>query len=267
MTINNRWVWNLSTLLTLLGLIASIAIPLAIWQWQTSDAEKALTVQLKSSISYTNSLPDDFEISVDNMKVTKPYTVTYIIKNTGNQAIIPSDFIQKLTFTLNKGQIVKYESYSPQDISVEFTQQKNTLTMKPLLLNSQDELFIQITTIETEPNFAISARIVNIPTISFVNLTKENDSMLKQVLSGFSGIVSILLYAKFMFSGVLVKSTIMNKVYNFIFAFSCLISGIFSVQALFDKLYTVIILICILIPYSIYLCYKPSYFLSVPRKR
>ncbi|MCG9674435.1 hypothetical protein L1D33_12785 [Vibrio chagasii] len=177
----------ISVILPLLALI----IPVCIAYFQTSSHE--LTVEWVSTDNLVSSTEQATGLKVlfEEKEVVAPKLIRFRMKNTGNEPIHKSDFDTPLMLQFNSGvTLVKANvpSTEPASIPVELNVAKDSLELKPLLLNADDTIHISvIVSGEVESIEAIGriAKISNLELVKTTNGKGSTSGLTFKLISGF----------------------------------------------------------------------------------
>lgn len=182
---NIDWKFVVATVAT----IAGILVP--VWLWQADLSAQSLSVRLASSVALqpteTTSVPD-IQISIGGVNIKSPFLSTLVLWNDGSKPILASDFELPIELRVGQGmQIVRssISSVEPNNLKAEIDTDKQSVKLRPLLLNPEDTLTIAIITSGGQPNFEALARIAGISKIKFEDTTAKKDSwrMVKNLLT------------------------------------------------------------------------------------
>jgi hypothetical protein len=183
---------------TMLAAIAGILVP--IWLWQADLAAHSLSVRLASSVALqpaeTTSIPD-IQISINGVNIKSPFLSTLELSNDGSKPIPTSDFESPVELSVGKDtQIVRARltTAEPNNLKAELDTNKQSVKLRPLLLNPNDTLTIAIITSGSPPSFAAQARIAGISKIKFDDTTTKKASLSEVVKFSVIAFVSFVLY-------------------------------------------------------------------------
>src|SRR5207248_570933 len=94
------------------------------------------------------------------------------ISNSGDIPISPSDFIEPLCFEFGeKTEILETNllETNPINITASFVQDQTSVTLKPLLLNSEDSIKLKVLLTGTEGEITATARILGVKNVLKLN--------------------------------------------------------------------------------------------------
>lgn len=188
-------------LVAMLVSIAGVLVPVLLWQSETST--HSLSVRLASSVALqpteASSIPD-IQISIEGVEIKSPYLSTLVLSNDGSKPVTASDYELPVELRVRGDtQIVRASIFAaePHNLKAELDTSKQSVKLRPLLLNPADTLTIVIVTSGGSPRFDVQARIAGIIKVKF-----EDDAMKKDgwmvVAKYFSiGFLSLILYATY----------------------------------------------------------------------
>ena len=158
----------LGVFLTMLGIVA------AVWIYWLQRQTKELAFGIISSrrlIKASDEVSSRITMQLDGKTVTNLYLIIFALKNSGDQAIVKADFERPLRITFPGGCILSatVTSQFPRNIAAEVESDDHHAQLRPLLLNSGDQVVLQllVSTTNTEPS--VDIRILDIPELSLIN--------------------------------------------------------------------------------------------------
>lgn len=156
--------------LTLIGILAAIFIPLYLRQTKKLSYEIMLNTSL---IDVNSQVKDEIELYYDNKKVNNPHLIIIRFINDGNQPISVSDFenMIKIIFS-EQTKIIQCDSSNSANLKLNYTIESNTITIDPLLINSNENFTFKLIIDGQHSNFRINDRIKGI------NIKKYSEPLL-----------------------------------------------------------------------------------------
>ncbi len=166
-----RFDWKF--LLTLAITIASVAVP--VWLWQIDLSSKSLTLTVKSTAELQpkgiDSL-DGVQVSVDGKELDSPYVSVLEFSNSGSKPIFTSDFEGSVRISIEgPSKVVKARTTSSSPTSLEpvVSLVDGTVLLQPLLLNPGDTLRLTVVAATAKPIFTARARVAGVSEINVVD--------------------------------------------------------------------------------------------------
>lgn len=160
--------------LTLAITIASVAVP--VWLWQIDLSSKTLSLTVKSTVELQpkgiDSL-DGIQLSVDGKALEAPYVSVLEFSNSGSRPIVTSDFEGPIRIsTENPSKLVKVRitSSNPPSLEPALSLADGVFLLQPLLLNPGDTIRITVVAAGAKPVFTARARVAGVTEISIVDV-------------------------------------------------------------------------------------------------
>lgn len=183
---------------SMLAAIAGVFVP--IWLWQADLSAHSLSARLASSVALqpaeTTSI-SDIQISIDGVNIKSPYLSTLELLNDGSKPVPASDFETPIELSVGQDtQIVRARvtSVEPNNLKAELDTNKQSVKLRPMLLNPNDTLTIAVITSGSPPSFSAQARIAGISKIKFEDTTTKKESWKKAVKYSVITFVAFVLY-------------------------------------------------------------------------
>lgn len=183
---------------TMLATIAGIAVP--VWLWQVDLSAHSLSVRLASSVALqpvgTISIPD-LQISIDGVNIKSPFISTLELSNDGSRPVPTSDFESPIELSVGQDtQVVRarVSSAEPNDLKAELDTNRQSVKLKPLLLNPKDTLTIAVMTSGGPPTFDVKARIAGISKIKFEDTTTKKKNWKGAAIYFVIALFALILY-------------------------------------------------------------------------
>ena len=223
---------------TLVAAIVGILIP--IWLWQADLSAHSLSVRLASSVALqpteTVSIPD-VQISIDGVNIKSPFLSTLELSNDGSKPVLASDFESHIELSVSHNtQIVRARvtSVEPNNLKAELDTNKQSVKLRPMLLNPNDKLTIAIITSESPPHFSAQARIAGVSKIKFEDTTTKEKNWKRFVINiiiAFVGFVLYWVYAAFLIRPTTVR---LGRALSMITMFTCGTSSSLAIHQSFE---------------------------------
>lgn len=183
-------------------LLAALAVIATIWVYWADLGSHSLHMRTISSISLqpqqASSLPG-LQISFEGKEIGSPYITVLEIINDGSRPIPAGSFELPLEIW-SQGNVkilrVQVSEKNPVDLRPNITWTENVLSLKPLLLNSNDSIKFMLITSGGMPEFTARARIEGIASITQEDMGKKNIPP----YMWFEAIVAFLLWIAYMSS-------------------------------------------------------------------
>lgn len=159
--------------LTLAITIASVVVP--VWLWQIDLSSKSLSLTVKSTAELQpkgiDSL-DGIQLSVDGKALDSPYVSVLEFSNSGSRPIVTSDFEGPVRVsTEGPSKLVKARatSSSPTTLEPALSLVDGAVFLQPLLLNPGDTLRLTAVAVGAKPIFTARARVTGVSEINVVD--------------------------------------------------------------------------------------------------
>ena len=165
---DSRFDWKF--FLTLAITIASVAVP--VWLWQVDLSSKALSLTVKSTAELQPKgidTLDGIQLSVDGKALDSPYVSVLELSNSGSKPIATSDFegpIRISTGSPSKLVKVRTTSSTPPSLEPAVSLAEGVVLLQPLLLNPGDTIRITTVAANAKPAFAARARVAGVTEIN-----------------------------------------------------------------------------------------------------
>lgn len=156
--------------LTLAITIASVVVP--VWLWQVDLSSKALSLTVKSTVELQpkeiNAL-DGIQLSVDGTTLESPYVSVLELSNSGSKPIVTSDYEAPIKIsTRSPSKLVKIRMTfsTPPSLEPAISLAAGVVLLQPLLLNPGDTVRITAVTANARPEFTARARVTGVAEIN-----------------------------------------------------------------------------------------------------
>ena len=170
----------------LAGIASITGIVLAVYFYRRGRQIKELSYSIITATSLLqigSEILGRVQILLDEKPIKNLNLLIVAITNTGNVPIATPDYEHPVTMTFGeKAQIIEADitAKEPENLPVAIEHDQTTVTIQPILLNSQDSLTIKML-ISGKPDFAVTGRIVGIKEISLRNRNSAEVSDVLQI--------------------------------------------------------------------------------------
>jgi hypothetical protein len=153
-------------LLTLLLTVASVVVP--VWLWQADLGSKALllTLMLVAELQpHGIGSLEGLQVVVDGKTVKSPFVSVLQLSNTGSRPILTADFEGPIKIQASKpSEILKaqVDEAAPSSLVAKAEVTGGVILLQPLLLNPGDRLAFTVVTANSRPEFVVSGRIAGV---------------------------------------------------------------------------------------------------------
>ena len=158
---------------TFVGVIfALLAVVVTISIFLAQRKKKRLSYEITSNtqlLGVKEEIQGKVKVLYEGNEVKNVHLLTLKFTNSGNQPISSNDYERPLNISVNnEATILTYEiiDEEPENLGAEFSQQGNTLTLSPLLLNSKDSFSIKALVSDLEGRPEIDGRINGVKSIA-----------------------------------------------------------------------------------------------------
>ncbi len=156
--------------LSIIAIIVTATVPL--WIYLRSKTKKSLSYSITSStlLAKTEEVKGSLRLFVgDEEVITDIYLILLNFKNDGNVPVRQEDFSKDLTISTDGVlYLVELKGSEPKDLPVELYESEeefDTVSVKPLLLNKEDEFTVKMLCTSDEKGVHISGRIAGVKDI------------------------------------------------------------------------------------------------------
>lgn len=163
--------------LTLLLTVASIVIP--VWLWQADLSSKALTLTIKSVADLQPQglgRLEGIQMSIDGKPLRTPFVSVLELTNTGSRPILAADFEGPLKIAVAKPSVfVKAQpgSATPTSLEPRADLIESMVVVQPLLLNPGDVIQLTVVTADARPEYSVRGRIVGVKEVTVNDAQSE----------------------------------------------------------------------------------------------
>ncbi len=165
----NRFDWKF--ILALLFTVASIVVP--IWLWQADLSSKALTLTIQSVVEIQPQGVGPLEgiqMFIDEKLLSTPSVSVLELSNTGSRPIVAADFEGPLKITVaspSEIRKVRFGSFrSTTSLEPKINLIEGVVFIQPLLLNPSDVIRLNLVTANARPEYSIHGRIAGVAEIT-----------------------------------------------------------------------------------------------------
>jgi hypothetical protein len=155
-------------------LVAVLSLAAAFWIYWLQQQTKELAFGLLSArrlLSVSDELSSRVTVQLDGISVGSLHLLVFGLKNSGHRAVVPADFEQHLCIQFSDGQVVSAEiaAQIPSDLGAKLTTSDTTVELQPILLNSGDQMLLQVLLSSATPRYALEARVQDISSFAPIN--------------------------------------------------------------------------------------------------
>ena len=189
-----------SIVIAVLGILVSVVIPLLQRDLKKLEVN---VVSATSLIDLNDAIKDKVQVLYEDKPVTNLSVINVRIRNSGNQPILPSDYVQPLTLVFPTGTVIAeaiVTESKPLNIGMTIQVEENKVSLSKALLNQEDETTVSIFTINSTYDlksipFTMNGRLVGVKQIELnMAATQQSDpiSISLSVIILIGTVVSIL---------------------------------------------------------------------------
>lgn len=169
----------------------------AFWIYWLQRQTRELAFGLVSSrrpLAISDELSSRVTVQLDGNPVRNLHLLVFGLKNSGHRAIAPSDFQYPLSISFPEGQVVSAEiaSQFPLNLGGQLDISESRLQLSPLLLNSGDQMLIQVLLSASSTIFNVDVRILDISTVAPVNSRPRLPPFFQSGLPMMMGVILML---------------------------------------------------------------------------
>lgn len=201
-----KWNFDLKYLLATAVAIASLILP--VYLWQSDLKAHALSVRLLSSSQlqpFASSKKYDVKMTVNGVELVNPYFSIYEIVNSGSKPILSTDFESPIIFSGNSDLAfvsARIDLTEPEDIPVNLTLEPSKVSIAPFLSNPSDKVYLSVITSGVDPVISVKARIAGIREIEIVDSSVVTTSPIRIGIDLFVALGCLTTYFVHAFMGV-----------------------------------------------------------------
>ncbi|RON53466.1 hypothetical protein [Pseudomonas frederiksbergensis] len=170
--------WDWKFVATIAITIASLVIPLFIWQVDLSS--RSITVRLVSTSPLQPAANiQNLQISINGQNIESPYLSTLELENTGSKPILTAEFDTPLEIFVKGGaKFISAEiaNTAPKNIPVKISSLGQEASISPFLANPKDKITISVITSGPAPEFEPRARIAGINEVGYEDTSLKKTS-------------------------------------------------------------------------------------------
>ncbi|MBC8492204.1 MAG: hypothetical protein H8D43_00350 [Chloroflexi bacterium] len=175
--------------------VAAVAVLISVLIVLIQRRKKAVSYQVYSTSSLldvANGLEDELQILFEGIPVRRLHLILALFTNTGNQPILPTDYVKQVTLSFSEGSKVLaaevVETY-PDSIDAMVETLDSNIVLTPVLLNGGDTITIIGLVSDYDGHIKVDGRITGVKEI-----TKKSSLLNTSTIALlFSGIIMILL--------------------------------------------------------------------------
>lgn len=156
--------------LTLLFTVASVVVP--VWLWQADLSSKALTLTIKSAAELQPQgvgRLEGIQVSIEGKPLHTPFVSVLELTNTGSKPILAADFEGPLKIVVAKPSVVvkaQLESATPTSLEPRVDLVESIVIVQPLLLNPGDVIRLTTVTADARPEYSVRGRIAGVQEVT-----------------------------------------------------------------------------------------------------
>ncbi|MBI3479087.1 MAG: hypothetical protein HY016_01835 [Nitrosomonadales bacterium] len=165
-------------LITLLAAVAGTVV--VVWIWRAELTTRSLHFRLAAQTALQpeeKTTVKGLKISIDGVELESPYLSVFELINDGAKPIATADFESPIELRVAPDASVaraRVTATRPKDLEAELVTEKQSVKLKPLLLNPEDTVTIAIITSGKPPQFSSRARIAGVIGVPLVDATKSS---------------------------------------------------------------------------------------------
>jgi hypothetical protein len=179
--------------------LATIAVTLLVYHYQRERRELAFGIFYETRLlSISHELAGRVQITFDGSSVPNVHLVVLALKNSGNRAILATDFQHPIGVSFGEDArllSVEVSRQVPSNINANVEIEGARFLVHPLLLNPGDFLMVKVLTTGEPSVMRANARVVGIPTLA--QIKHVNDYGRKKIRRNLVGLPVLFLIAYF----------------------------------------------------------------------
>ena len=197
MKISRDWKGNSSLLIGIIGIVASVVVP--IWLWRMDLQAKAVSIRVLSvaRLQPPGSALDNIKVTLDGHEVKDAVLTTIQIVNSGVKPIPASEFESPIRLHVGNGAVIVRAQVTesvPSRLPVVLTTDANSVNIQPLLLNAGDSTKFLLITSQGIPGFSTSGRIAGVSKIGLEFATPQRMPLATQLVTALMALLGIASY-------------------------------------------------------------------------
>ena len=167
--------------LTLIIAIASVAVP--VWLWQIDLSSKALTLTVKSIAELQTqgiSDLDGVQVLVDGKPLASPFVSVLELSNSGSRPIVASDFEGPVRISAALPSAIakaRQTSSTPASLVPALTLYEGAVLVQPLLLNPGDVVRFTLVSANGKPQYSARGRIAGVSDVAVSDATIGHETL------------------------------------------------------------------------------------------
>jgi hypothetical protein len=171
--------------LTLLATL--VAMILALYQVRKSQTYKSLSYDFEKTRLFTLSDKNvgELVISLNGHRVDDPHLIRLTIFSSGKAPISKSDYERPMKISFPEGakilSVAAIET-QPEDISIEFQTEQNSINLQPTLFNEGDSITLKILLEAAVPSLKIDARIEGVKNVTRTKFKSSSEKRNGKIL-------------------------------------------------------------------------------------
>lgn len=183
-----RFDWKF--VLSILVAIASVGVPVLLWQTDQAAHSMKLDVVSQTSLN-PGSTPalTGLKLSLNGQELSDAYLTVLELTNNGSRPILQTDFESLIQiFSELPSKIVRAEvgDVAPKDLKPSIGLEDGQIVWQPLLLNPGDLIRVTVLSISGKPRFGSRVRVAGITKVSLNEVSENRSGMFwVETLVGF----------------------------------------------------------------------------------
>jgi hypothetical protein len=167
------------------GAVLTVLVAVAVYLLQRQTKE--LTFGLLSSrrpLSIDDEISSRVTVQLDGAPIGNLHLLVFGFKNSGNKAVLATDFERPLSVSFGDGTVVSavVAAEKPANLGAGLHVAKNSVRLEPLLLNAGDLVLFQVLVSSKEPDWTCDARIIDVPKLARVDRSEPLPPFFKSVM-------------------------------------------------------------------------------------
>lgn len=163
-------VWqSIGVFLSAIAILATFAV---YWLQRQVKEVSFGVLSKRRLLSVADEVASRVQVHLDGRVVQNVSLWTFGIKNTGQKAVIPDDFLRPISIGFEDAELLSAEiaHQKPKNLGATVTSDGSLVTVQPLLLNPGDYLTVQVLLSGAAPDYRYDGRIVDVRRIELLHL-------------------------------------------------------------------------------------------------
>lgn len=205
MSIRFDWKFFFTLLLTL----ASVVVP--VWLWQADLSSKAVTLTIKSTADLQPQglgRLEGIQVSIDGKSLGTPFVSVLELTNTGSKPILAADFEGPLKIAVAKPSVVvkaQLGSATPTSLEPRVDLIESMVVVQPLLFNPSDVIRLTVVTADAPPEYSVRGRIAGVQEVTVndaQSFSKTKRFWLTQAAATLLLVIYVISFFEFSTAGI-----------------------------------------------------------------